>query len=171
MTVDKDMVVSLSYRLHVDDGESGKEFREETTEKNPLVFLFGHDNLLPKFEEHIKGLKKGDKFEFSLDFENAYGDYDENKVTFLPKTAFKDEKGKIMKDMLKVGKSIPMRDEKGHHLHGTVIKVEFNRVEMDFNHPLAGFDLFFEGEILDIRQAEAEEIAHGHVHGPGGHHH
>jgi FKBP-type peptidyl-prolyl cis-trans isomerase SlyD len=64
-----------------------------------------------------------------------------------------------------------MRDSNGNHVHGTVMKVEFNRVQMDFNHPLAGYDLYFEGEILEIRPATPEEIDHGHVHGPGGHHH
>jgi FKBP-type peptidyl-prolyl cis-trans isomerase SlyD len=171
MQVQNDMVVSLSYRLHVDDGESGKQFLEEATDKKPMVFLYGHQSILPKFEEEIKGLKVGDTFNFFIDFENAYGDYDERKLVSLPKTSFKDEKGRINKDLMKVGKVVPMTDSKGNHMHGTVMKVTLGSVEMDFNHKLAGYDLYFEGKVLDLRQAEPEEIAHGHVHGPGGHQH
>jgi FKBP-type peptidyl-prolyl cis-trans isomerase SlyD len=171
MQVGNDMVVTLRYRLHADDGDSGWQFMEETTEKNPMVFLYGHQSLLPPFEEAIKGLKVGDTFGFTIDFENAYGDYDERKLVSLPKTSFKDEKGRINKDLMKVGKVVPMTDNKGNHLHGTVVKVTLGSVEMDFNHKLAGYDLQFEGEILALRPATPEEIDHGHVHGPGGHHH
>lgn len=171
MQIGQDMVVSLHYRLHIDDGESGKTFKEETSDKHPLVFLFGHQSMLPKFEEGITGLKAGEKFEFFIDFENAYGDYDERKITKLPKTAFKGQDGKISKDMLKVGRVVPMSDDKGNRLQATIIKVDFSGVKVDLNHALAGYDLYFEGEILEVRPATAEEIDHGHVHGPGGHHH
>jgi FKBP-type peptidyl-prolyl cis-trans isomerase SlyD len=171
MEVAKDMVVSLRYRLHVDDGESGKQFKEETTKEHPFVFLYGHQSLLPQFEENIKGLKVGDTFEFFIDYENAYGDFEEEKITYLPRTAFKGQDGKIDKNLMRAGRVIPMTDGKGNHLQATVLKVELARVKVDFNHPLAGYDLYFEGEILDVRKAEPEEIDHGHVHGPGGHHH
>lgn len=171
MKVAKNTVVSLSYRLYVDDGESGKEFREETTDKAPMVFLFGHQGMLPRFEESIADLQEGDSFGFSIGWEDAYGDYDEERITYLPKSSFKDDRGKIMKDQLRTGRVIPMTDGKGNHLHATILKVEMGRVKVDLNHPLAGYDLHFEGRILHVREADEVEIAHGHVHGPGGHHH
>jgi FKBP-type peptidyl-prolyl cis-trans isomerase SlyD len=64
-----------------------------------------------------------------------------------------------------------MKDQDGNPLRGEVIKVEQDLVYMDFNHPMAGFDLYFTGKVLEVREASPEEIAHGHVHGPGGHHH
>ncbi|KAJ1498861.1 hypothetical protein HMI54_012317 [Coelomomyces lativittatus] len=64
-----------------------------------------------------------------------------------------------------------MQDQEGNHFQGEIISVDAEQVEMDFNHPLAGLDLHFKGEILSVRDAQAEEIAHGHVHGKGGHHH
>ena len=73
--------------------------------------------------------------------------------------------------MLKIGAIIPMQDNEGHHMRGVVVKVGINDVSMDFNHPLAGQHLRFEGEVVALRAATEDELAHGHVHGPGGHHH
>jgi len=70
-----------------------------------------------------------------------------------------------------VGNDIPMQNNEGQTLMGKVLEITDDKVKMDFNHPLAGLDLFFKGEILDVRKATAEEIEHGHVHGPEGHHH
>ena len=72
---------------------------------------------------------------------------------------------------VKLDAELPMRDSEGHTLVGKVTAITDKHVEMDFNHPLAGFDLHFRGEILDVREATNEEIAHGHVHGEHGHHH
>jgi len=171
MEVRKDHVVSLSYRLYVDDGETGKVFREEASKAHPLVLLYGHQPLLKKFDEAILEKKAGEAFTVEIGFEEAYGDYDENHTTYLPKSAFKDRNGKVNKELLKVGKVVSLRDKEGNPMQATLIKVEPLRVKVDLNHPLAGYDLYFEGEILNVRPAEAEEIEHGHVHGPGGHQH
>lgn len=171
MDVQKDHVVSLSYRLFVDDGESGRVFREEASKEHPLVLLYGHQPLLKKFDEALLGKKAGDRFEVEIGYEEAYGDYEEDKTTYLPKRAFKDRDGKVNKELLKVGKVVSLRDEQGNPMRATILKVEPLRVKVDLNHPLAGFDLYFEGEILQVRPAEPEEIEHGHVHGPGGHQH
>jgi FKBP-type peptidyl-prolyl cis-trans isomerase SlyD len=171
MEVQKDKVVGLTYRLYVDDGESGKEFREEATKERPLVFLYGHQPLLKKFEEAILGKKAGDRFTVEIGYDDAYGDYDESRITYLPKTSFKDRNGKVMKDLLKVGNVVSLRNDKGNPVRATILRLEPLRVQVDLNHPLAGFDLSFEGEIIHVRNAEPEEIDHGHVHGPGGYHH
>jgi len=171
MKVEKDKVVSVAYELHVDDGEAGKSFREKVTKDQPFPFLFGAGNVLPALERELEGKAKGDLFEIFIDFEDAYGDYDETKRVILPKTNFKDPEGKKGKTLLQVGKVIPMKDDKGNGLRGEIIKIDYKGVHMDFNSPLAGFDLYFKGEIVDIREALPEELDHGHVHGPGGHQH
>ena len=121
---------------------------EETTTENPMVFLFGVGGIIPEFEENISGLSVGDAFEFSIQAENAYGLPDENQVAM-----------------------IPMSDSEGNHLRGIIRDVTAEAVQMDFNHPLAGTDLHFSGSIAAIRPATDDELAHGHVHGPGGHQH
>lgn len=170
MKAEKDKVVAVAYILKVDDGESGQELYETVGEDSPFYFLFGHQNVLPKFEEAIAGKAAGATFSVSIDFENAYGDYDDAKKTIIPKANFKED-GKKNRDLLKVGNVIPMQDDKGNQMRGEITKVDYRGVHMDFNPPLAGYDLFFEGKIIAIREAQPVEIEHGHVHGPDGHHH
>ncbi|WP_226389722.1 FKBP-type peptidyl-prolyl cis-trans isomerase [Penaeicola halotolerans] len=170
MKAEKNKVITLVYELHVDDGENGKTFFEKVEKDTPFSFLFGADNVVAAFEKNIEGKQAGDTFDFFIDYENAYGDYDDDKVVIVPKSSFK-ENGKLEKDILKVGKVIPMKDDKGNMMRGEIIKIDYKGIHMDFNSPLAGLDLYFKGEILDIREAEKEEIEHGHAHGPGGHHH
>ncbi|MCH7401259.1 peptidylprolyl isomerase [Belliella kenyensis] len=170
MKVEKNKVVSVSYELHVDDGEQGKTFFEKVGKDHPHHFLFGAGNTIPALEKSLEGKSIGDTFEVFIDFENAYGDYDESKKAIIPKANFK-ENGKKNPEILKVGRVIPMQDDQGNQLRGEIIKIDYKGVHMDFNSPLAGYDLYFKGEIINIREAEQEEIEHGHVHGPGGHQH
>ncbi|PSL04509.1 FKBP-type peptidyl-prolyl cis-trans isomerase [Cecembia rubra] len=170
MKVEKNKVVGIAYELHVDDGENGKSFFESVSKDKPFYFLFGAGNILPKLEEAIDGKGVGDSFEVFIDYENGYGDYDESKKVIIPKANFK-ENGKKQNELLRVGKVIPMQDDKGNQLRGEIIKIDYKGVHMDFNSPLAGLDLYFKGEIVSVREADPEEIDHGHVHGPGGHHH
>ena len=170
MIVEKNKVIALSYELHVDDGETGKTFFESVSKEKPFYFLFGTGNILPKLEEAIEGKSAGEGFEVFIDYENAYGDYDESKRVIVPKSNFKED-GKKQKDLLKIGKVIPMQDDQGNQLRGEILKIDYKGVHMDFNSPLAGLDLYFKGEIVSIREADPEEIDHGHVHGPGGHQH
>jgi FKBP-type peptidyl-prolyl cis-trans isomerase SlyD len=145
-------------------------FFEKTEKENPFTFLYGTGSLLPDFENNISGLKSGDSFDFSIAYDEAYGDYDEEKVVSVPKTAFKVD-GKMNEDIIRMGNVIPMQDSEGNHLQGEIVGIDFSSVQMDFNHPLAGMDLYFKGEIVEVRDAQPEELEHGHVHGPGGHHH
>jgi len=89
----------------------------------------------------------------------------------IPADVFLDESGKFDSEFFKVGAIVPMSDSEGNHLRGIVLDVEPEFVRMDFNHPLAGIDLHFSGEVLELREATEEELSHGHVHGPGGHQH
>lgn len=170
MKAEKNKVVSVAYELHVDDGENGKEWMETVPKDQPFLFLFGAGNTLPALEEAMLGKEAGDTFEVFIDFESGYGDYDESRKVIVPKSAFKEE-GKKNKNILKVGNVIPMKDDQGNQMRGEVLKVDYKGVHMDFNSPLAGLDLYFKGEIVSVRDAEPEEIDHGHAHGPGVHHH
>ncbi len=170
MKVEKDKVVGICYELQADNGESGMQAWETVPENAPFLFLVGSDSVFPKFEEGLLGKSVGDEFSIFIDFENAYGDYYEERKTIIPKANFKQE-GKKNQELLRVGKVIPMQDNKGKQIKGEITKIDYLGVHMDFNPPLAGYDLLFNGKIVSIRDAEQEEIAHGHVHGPGGHHH
>jgi FKBP-type peptidyl-prolyl cis-trans isomerase SlyD len=95
---------------------------------------------------------------------------DQDAIIDLDKSIFMVD-GKIDDEMLAIGNVIPMRDDQGHMLQGIVVSVTADSVRMDFNHPMAGNTLHFTGNVLDVREATAEEISHGHAHGAGGHHH
>lgn len=172
MIIENQKVVSLNYNLTVKDKKGGNEVLVEQTEaENPFVFLFGSGGLLEAFENNLKGKKVADTFDFIIDYESGYGSRDETHVVNIPVQAFVAEDGSFDKEMIKVGNVVPMIDNEGHHLQGTVEEVTETFVRMDFNHPLAGQDLHFVGSVLEIRNATSEELQHGHVHGPGGHHH
>ena len=170
MIATNNMVVAVSYTLMVDDGETGMRWYENVTDADPFYFLFGHHNLLPALEQALEGKVAGDSFSVFIGFEEGYGDYDDAKRVIIPKANFKEE-GKKNRDLLRIGNVIPMQDDKGNHLRGEVLKVDYMGVHLDFNSPLAGLDLQFEGKIVSIREAVPVEIEHGHVHGPDGHHH
>lgn len=165
MEIKKDKVVSLVYELR-SNGKEG-EVIESLTDANPLTFLFGHGNLLPRFEDNISGLKVGDKFAFELPCKDAYGEVDYNAIVDVPTGAFSQD-GKINEDMMQVGNSVPMMDRDGNRFNGIILEVTDENVKMDFNHPLAGDDLFFNGYVTDVREATDEEISHGHIHGGAG---
>lgn len=168
MNVSQNKVVSLTYELKLENASG--EVVDIATASEPLVFIFGIGSLLPKFEANIFNLKAKDNFEFSLSSAEAYGDFSEEAIVSLPIDIFMID-GKIDPDMLRIGNVIPMQDNEGHPMEGVVKSVEKETVVMDFNHPLAGKNLFFTGSILELREATPEEISHGHVHGPHGHHH
>jgi len=168
MQITKNTVVSLSYILKRDDANG--EIIEETRAGDPLVFLYGNGQMLPKFEEYLNALKAGDAFEFTLASDDAYGEMDQDAIIDLDKSIFEVD-GKIDDEMLAIGNVIPMRDDQGNMLQGIVVSVSKDMVRMDFNHPMAGNVLHFAGKVIEVREASAEELSHGHAHGAGGHHH
>jgi len=172
MVVEKNKVVSVSYTLYIkSDDESAEEVAEKTDDNNPFVFLFGTGGVIDDFETNLAGKKAGDTFDFRVDAEHAYGNYDDTALVELPLDAFKMQDGKIDYEMLQEGNELPMTDSEGNRLIGIVAEVTDKIVVMDFNHPMAGEDLHFVGSIMEVREATEEELSHGHVHGPGGHHH
>ena len=161
MKVEKNKVVSVSYKLNEND-INGAEL-DNAGENNPLSFIFGIGQLIPGFEKNILDKTAGDNFEFNVSPEEAYGDYDENAVIDLPIDIFMKD-GKVDNEILKVGNIIPLQDNEGHVFQGKILKIGLEKVQVDFNHPLAGITLFFSGKILNVRDASEEELAHRHVH-------
>ena len=155
-TVSKDSMVTLTYDLRL-DGKEGDIFESATTE-SPLIFLHGAGLMIPAFEEQLVGKKSGDKFEISIPAASGYGEINEEAVVELPLDIFKVD-GKVDDALLAVGNSVPMMSSHGQRMDGIVVSVSGEVVTMDFNHPLAGEDLHFTGEILEVRAASAEELA------------
>lgn len=164
MVITNEKVVSLTYDLRVDNAQG--DVIESIKDDNPLTFLYGVGNLLPKFEEHLDGLKVGDSFNFDLTASDAYGDVNDQAIVDVPITAFQVN-GSVDDSLLKIGNTIPMRDNTGNRLNGVVKEITNDNVTMDFNHPLAGNHLFFSGTVTEIREATEEELSHGHVGGCG----
>ncbi|MBK8558037.1 MAG: FKBP-type peptidyl-prolyl cis-trans isomerase [Lewinellaceae bacterium] len=143
----------------------------ETTEgREPLGFIFGVGMMIPEFERNLEGMKSGDQFAFSIKAAEAYGEYDDTALVEVPKNMFETD-GKIPEGLLEVGNMLPLTDEKGNNFQAMVAWVGLDKVKLDFNHPMAGVDLFFSGSVESVRDAEAAELEHGHVHGAGGHSH
>ncbi len=161
MVIEKDKVVSISYELKLTNGNG--DVVENVNKNNPLVFLLGHGNLLPKFETNLTGLKIGDNFDFVLNAEEAYGKISSEAIVDLPKSIFMAD-GVVNEDLLYIGNIIPMTDQSGNRFNGKVVNLSEAEVKMDFNHPLAGESLHFKGEVVDVRDASDEELEHGHIH-------
>jgi len=168
--ISKNTVVSLTYELKVLNEDGEQELVETADMTNPMVFLFGASGLPDKFEDYLEGKKEGESFSFALESEEGYGDYDQNALVNIPKNVFEID-GKIDDEMLMPGNYIPMSDNEGNQMQGRVMEIQDDEVIMDFNHPLAGMKMFFDGKVVGVREATGEELAHGHVHGEGGHHH
>ncbi len=160
-TVQQDTVVSFHYRLS--DAE-GNEL-ENNFDAQPTAYLHGHRNLFQAMEAALEGKQVGDELEVTLTPEQAYGPLRDNACQKVP---IKHLLGKPRK--LQAGQLVKVNTEKGA-VDGTVVKAGRFMVDVDFNHPLAGKTLTFAIRIADIREASADERAHGHAHGPGGHQH
>jgi FKBP-type peptidyl-prolyl cis-trans isomerase SlyD len=156
MKIDRNKFVTLSYTLRLNSIDG--EIVEETGVDTPLQFVFGSGKMLEMFEQNLEGLVAGDAFAFELKAEDAYGELNPNAVVEIPKNIF-EVNGKIADELLEVGNNIPMQDAHGNRLNGLVLDVSDDTVKMDFNHPLAGEDLFFNGNVIEVREASEEEIA------------
>ncbi|MBO3269814.1 FKBP-type peptidyl-prolyl cis-trans isomerase [Hymenobacter defluvii] len=163
-------VVSITYNLSVTDENGEKRLVESAEVDAPMVFLFGMSGLPEEFENQLSGKQSGDSFSFSLTPEQAYGDYDQQAVVEIPKQVFEID-GQVDADMLQEGNYLPMADNEGNHMQGKVVSIGDEVVQMDFNHPLAGMVMHFDGNVADVRDATPEEMDHGHVHGEGDHDH
>ncbi len=168
MIIENNNVVSVNYLL---SKKGSEEKIEETSKEHPFVFIFGTGGLLEDFETNLRGKKAGDTFDFFIDHKRGYGVRDEQHLVAIPIDAFQAEDGTFDEENVKIGVTLPMVDNDGNRLYGQVMEITAEYVKMDFNHPLAGQDLHFKGEVLEVRAASEDELAHGHVHGEHGHQH
>lgn len=149
--ITKNKVVSVSYELRT---QADGEVIERAGTEQPLTFVCGYDQTIPQFEMEILGLNEGDGFDFHLTPENGYGVRNEEMVVDLPMNLFEQ----VEADMLKVGVVLPMQDSLGRKLQGEIKEINDETLKMDFNHPLAGQDLYFKGSIVTVRDASEEEL-------------
>lgn len=157
MSISEKSIVSVSYDLYVKTEGGEPELMESAPADKPLTFCFGIGMMLPKFESQLSELKVGDKFDFVIPCDEAYGAYNEEHVIDLPKNIFEVD-GKFDDEMIFVGNVVPLMDAEGNRINAEVIEVADETVTVDVNHPLAGEDLNFIGEVLDIHDATEEEI-------------
>ncbi len=155
MNISDNKFISLTYSLKLND-EDGDQI-ETVGKEQPFAFIYGSGNLLPAFESNIKDLEIGDAFSFHLTSDEAYGSIREEAIVDVPLSAF-EVNGEVDRDMIQVGKTIPMRDHHGNRMNGAITGIEGPCITMDFNHPLAGRSLYFEGKVLDVREPTDEEL-------------
>jgi FKBP-type peptidyl-prolyl cis-trans isomerase SlyD len=159
MQISMNTVVSFTYEIYNSEGTLLE------SSKDPVSYLHGgYDNIFPRVEEEFHGKSMGDKIEITLEPADAFGEYDEELVQMEPQSAFPT------KD-LKVGMQFEGEDETGDVILYTITNIDDGKVIVDGNHPWAGERILFKATITGVRSAGQEEVAHGHVHGAGGHHH
>lgn len=160
MNVNPDTVVYFHYTLRNETGEQ----LETSRAGDPSAYLHGAGNIIPGLESAMAGKAAGDAFTATISPEEAYGPRSPDRIQRVP------VKHLLFKGKLRPGMTAQLNTSDGR-LPVTVVKVGRHTADVDTNHPLAGQTLTFDIEIMDVRAATAEETAHGHVHGPGGHHH
>ncbi len=146
MKITPNSIAALSYTL---TNFATSEELEKTPNDKIMKFKFGVGELLPDFEKNIIDLKAGDKFDFKVLAADAFGPVDPYAIFDIPKDTFEND-GKIDSKMLQVGNQIPLTDKDDNKHLGLITLVMDNAVTMDFNHPLAGVDLRFVGEVLEV---------------------
>jgi FKBP-type peptidyl-prolyl cis-trans isomerase SlyD len=160
MSIAPDQVVSIHYTLRDEAGE----IIDSSSAGEPLVYLHGHGALIPGLERELTGKNTGDRLKVNIAPADAYGEYDRELVQRVPRRALKGVAN------VTVGMRLQAQTAQGARAV-TVTHLSGDLVTLDGNHPLAGKNLHFEVEVAAVRAATAEELEHGHVHGPGDHHH
>jgi FKBP-type peptidyl-prolyl cis-trans isomerase SlyD len=163
-TLKENSVASVHYTGTLPD--SGEVF-DSSEGRDPLTFLVGHRQMIPGFEEEMMGASVGERREFTLTPERAYGDRDDQAVLQIPRENFAPLEQEAK---LEVGMQLVAQMPHGPSPF-TIVELTEELVTGDFNHALAGKSLTFSVEVVELRDASEEELAHGHVHGHGGHDH
>ncbi|MCL1126361.1 FKBP-type peptidyl-prolyl cis-trans isomerase [Shewanella surugensis] len=160
MSINDDMVVQFNYTLRDEKGD----VLETNEGHDTIAYLHGHDNMMPGVEKSIAGKEVGEKFSVTLPASETYGERNDNAEQRVSVKHLQGAK------VWKPGMSALMSTDQGQR-EVTIIKVGKFMATVDVNHPLSGRELTFDIELIDARDATAEEIAHGHAHGKGGHQH
>ena len=157
MKIEENKLVTLEYRLFVKNEQGEMELMEEATPENQLQFFYGLGMMLPAFEAAIAGLKAGDTFKFTIPTDEAYGAYDEENIVELPRNIFEVD-GKIDTEKIHTGAIVPLMDADNNRINVEVVEIKDSGGVVDFNHPLAGEDLYFEGKVISVEQPSEEQL-------------
>jgi FKBP-type peptidyl-prolyl cis-trans isomerase SlyD len=161
MQIAQDKVVLIHYTLRNDAGD----VLDTSSGGDPLAYLHGQGNIIPGLEKALEGRQAGDTLNVAVEPAEGYGERDDALIQQVPRRAFSGVQN------VQPGMQFHAQTSQGHTRVVTVTRVVGDMVTVDGNHPLAGEKLHFEVEVTDVREASAEELEHGHVHGPGGHDH
>jgi FKBP-type peptidyl-prolyl cis-trans isomerase SlyD len=159
VSIKKDSVVTFNYTLKDDAGK----VIDSSSAGEPLAYLHGHGNLVPGLERELEGRNTGEKLTVKVTPADGYGEHSKDLIQKVPRRSLKGI------NKITVGMRLHAQTDQGPRAV-TVTAVTGDMVTIDGNHPLAGQNLNFDIELVDVRDATEEELAHGHVHGPGGHH-
>ena len=150
--VTQDIVVHMAYELMV-DGEVEEAYNEE----EPIIFLFGHDNIIPGLEKELEGMKIGDTKEVTVTPADGYGDLMDEALVDVPREQFPAD------IPLSIGTLLELKDNEGNPLTARIAAVTEDAIQLDFNHPMAGKTLDFKVKIINLRQADPDELETGQV--------
>jgi len=162
MKIEKNKVVQIHYTLSNEEGQ----VMDSSANSEPLSYIQGIGNLIPGLENELEGKAVGDKLIAVIQPADAYGERDAQKQHVVPKSGFRSEGS----EELQIGMRVQV-DTGEQKAVAMVTNIEGENVTLDLNHPLAGMTLHFDVEVIEVRDAQQEELDHGHVHGPGGHQH
>ncbi|MFP4281493.1 MAG: peptidylprolyl isomerase [Opitutales bacterium] len=160
MEIAKDRIVTIHYELTDPEGK----VLDSSRGREPLTYLHGHGNLIPGLETRIAGSTAEDSLEVTVPAAEGYGEHDSSKTIPAQRSQFPAEA------KIEPGAQFQAEGPNGPMVV-RVMKIEDDVVTLDANHPLAGVDLKFAVDVVEVREASEEELAHGHAHGPGGHQH
>jgi FKBP-type peptidyl-prolyl cis-trans isomerase SlyD len=159
--VGKDMVVTFHYTLRNEAGD----VLDSSSGAEPLSYLHGYSNIVSGLEKALLGKAVGSQFKVTVEPSEGYGEREDEMVIQVPKKEWD------LPEHVGAGEVVELQSPEGHVVPAVIVEIGSEFVVLDANHPLAGEQLFFEIELTAIRGATKEELEHGHVHGPGGHHH
>jgi FKBP-type peptidyl-prolyl cis-trans isomerase SlyD len=156
--IEQDVVVTIQYKLSLDDGT----VVEESTAEDPLMYLHGHDNIIPGLERALAGASIGDHKKVVVESADAYGEYDPDETDEIQRDEWPAEFEP------ELGMLLSVEDQEGNEYVAQVVDMDGDVITLDYNHPLAGHRLHFDVTVTGLRTATAEELSHGHVHDPHG---
>lgn len=159
-SVQKDVVVSMEYTLHVENEEI-----DSSNGQDPLQFLVGHGNIISGLEREMMGMRVGESKDVVIQPSDAYGEFDEEAFMEVPRGAFPKE------IPVEEGAELTVKDDAGQSRYARIEAINGDNVTLNFNHPLAGDELHFNVKVVELREPTSEELQHGHVHQGDGHHH
>lgn len=160
MQIAENKVVTLNYTLKDSSGTV-----IDKSDDGSFVYLHGASNIIPGLENALTGKTSGEKMNISIAPEDAYGERDDARIEAVPRNMFPADTD------IEPGMQFHAQGPDGQAMSIVVVSVEDDKVNIDANHPLAGVELNFDVEVMEVRDATTEEIEHGHAHGPDGHDH